>query len=380
MPGTMDQHEVLTSKNVPQKIEDAIARWAPSTKNPLYNMEQLAVMALITAAGSLTKEDIANWICDHFGFYRQAVVRAYCDTSNDLSNRTFPPKQTLPKSRSLEDVLDVYDIPFEQIYTRCGSGLKVSYGINFYHGLPLIEHIINKKTEVPLENVDFFSLPAEIRTTIYEMVFGYPKRSGLIVENPAVKVSGSSPIRLWIATDEHTHPFGLCEQDLEQEFNPILMQHVRPYERIMDPLLTCRQFYNEAMPTFYRINHFHTNSLRALHSFLGFMPRNRRRHLRHITTTYWSKEDQIATKTFRLLLDAKNLSVLNLRIDEQNWLQSKNLKIQVDNSFPSIEVENASRMPGIATLRCLHDLDEVNLEGASEESVRVIRDSLMKLK
>jgi hypothetical protein len=53
----------------------------------------------------------------------------------------------------------------------------------------------------------------------------------------------------------------------------------RPTNQILEPLRTCRQFYREVMPTFYRINTFYFRDFCNLYSFLHHMPACRRQHL-----------------------------------------------------------------------------------------------------
>ena len=212
----------------------------------------------------------------------------------------------------------------------------------------------------------FFDLPAELRNTNYTMVFQYPTKSGLM---PPWLVSRGSSARLQMRHHQ-TEPR-----------NGNVMRHktsrtTKPLTEILNPLLTCRQFYEEAHPTFYRTNHFQFEDLAHLEHRLTALSAARRRHFSHISVSYPQRDRVVAEEAFTLLLSLKHLRILNLKIQETSWLkyarskaEKEALKSGDDPVAAREQFQSALDMPGMSILRSLRGLEEVNVSGIRKDTV-----------
>jgi hypothetical protein len=126
-------------------------------------------------------------------------------------------------------------------------------------------------------------------------------------------------------------------------------------QEILSPLLTCRQFYTEAMPIFYRSNLFYCENTRTLHYMLKRLPESRLAHLEQIAFHYfpwWDEED--IEETFKALATLNHLRTLKIHLDEAHWMRY----------FSGKENRDLLYMRAIPTLRKLRRLKEVTFVGS----------------
>lgn len=364
---------IITRDNVSRKIEEAISSWATNDAQPPHSMEQIVVMALLASEQKLSRPQILAWICDHYKYYRRAVVSGFCKLKREDDSK---PTTIL---NDISKVLDSVDLPAKKVIETVAHYPVPYWSVELRDSLSMVIHLLREQNLESSKIPGFFRLPGELRNTIYDMVFGYSNKSGLIVDPCKTSLS--------VADKESKRPFDLCCLPLRGCQYPRLYttRRTRSCDAILAPLLTNRQFYKEAVSTFCRINHFHFEDLVDLYNFLVLIASKRRKHLRSITSTYWSTDASIAPKTFRLLGLCKNLSILNLRIDEKGWVQDKN-KTAARRAYrrgvldPTTKVSSALEMPGLATLRSLRGLQEVNLEGAEEVIMEDLKRDLLRPK
>ncbi len=136
------------------------------------------------------------------------------------------------------------------------------------------------------------------------------------------------------------------------------------------PLLVCRQMYNEAGAIFYYNTRFYCESLKDLIVFLERVPANKRKFITTIATSL----DECAyyhtttpATAFRLLAELPGLKRLDIRIDEQEWLE--------DQGPDASSLD----MPGIKELREVK-VDEVDFHGTCPIIEAAIKGDMLKPK
>jgi hypothetical protein len=204
-----------------------------------------------------------------------------------------------------------------------------------------------------------------------DMVFAFPK-SGVHVAH-----LGSRDYRnLEVATRSLDTSFSF---DLWDSFSDDIQsyQNLGPrvvtasLSEILKPLLVSKQFYKEAMPSFYRINNFVQEGLVDLKSNLSRLATSRLQYITHVSFKY-SGNYQSSAKVFKLLKDMKGLRTLNIRVDEASWLS----KVPTPQEHPE-KYSSVMNMNGMATLRSMRGLSDVKFHG-SPTLQSIVRPKLLR--
>ena len=302
-----------------QKIKAVIEPWRhPKITKPPFTVEQLVVMVLLLSDKPLSREEILESIVDAFRYYRCLVVDGFMSPE-------FHPWGTSGPSNLRHDLRAAIGSFEVHLRYQSEEAETTLWAVSRLEGAIYLQNILEKFDEPEIFN--FFGLPAELRMTIYEMVFQYPM-SGLKVK--------PCP---WTSASERNTTFHLASRSYNESFDTTRWEsgleayrsHGNPVEtktvgEILAPLLTCRQFYGEAMPTFYSINHFVFESLKYLLGFLVSTAAERKQHIAHLSVRYNVEDvchldDQNTARTaFKALAELSHLRKLNICTDEQFWL------------------------------------------------------------
>ncbi|KAK3633651.1 hypothetical protein LTR56_015717 [Elasticomyces elasticus] len=288
---------------VRERIDVATLSWSKTEEEPPFCATDLILMALLSRGCPLTRKEICKWMVDNFGYYRKLAAEAlwgYNRAAGEL-----PAVHEV--HRKLDRAFKKYDLPVH-VKDLEGEGVEVKYTAHAAAGSMLALPNDNlKKGAFP-----FFRLPAELRNTIYELVFQYP-RSGL-----------------YFASSCTTQPRTLS-RDLDDvgEFPPPASSRkpwedlylAKPVHVILEPLLTSRQFYNEAMPVFFQINTFYFPNYHTMSATLYGIPVAHKKHIRSVSfklaTYIWQAK---VDENFVALLMLPDLRKMCIRFDEGNWL------------------------------------------------------------
>ena len=131
-------------------------------------------------------------------------------------------------------------------------------------------------------------------------------------------------------------------------------------------LLTSRSVYQEALPLYYRHNHFvfSGGSSTPLYSFLKAIP-TRRRYIEEVSIEYDSRR---AIEGFNLLAESKALSKLNLNVclGRLDWMSRSAIFFH----HPPMHDEDFRHAVGYAELSKLRGLKVVNITGTDRLWVR----------
>jgi hypothetical protein len=191
-----------------------------------------------------------------------------------------------------------------------------------------------------------------------DMVFAFPK-SGVHV--PHLGLRNYRYLEVFTRSLDVSFDFGLWDRfsdDIESYHNLGPCTVTASLSEILKPLLVNRQFYKEAMPSFYRVNNFVHERLVDLKYNLSKLATSRLQHITHVSFRY-SGNYPSSAKVFKLLKDMKGLRTLNICVDEASWLS----RIPTQQEDPE-KYSSVLNMNGMATLRSIRGLNDVTFHGS----------------
>ena len=274
-------------------------------------------MALIDCGEPMTRREICEWVVDAFRYYKLCAIEGMW--KDNSSNKTMWVSTQHAAIRSFKNrceyLLGELESPIEH-----DESLS-TWWISQAAGIAALPKII-KPSSSATSAFRFFDLPAELRNKIYDMVFGFPT-SGL-----HRKRNASNFVTLSRDLDEPPD-FDLWHQYMDQfqycKADPVPSFTTGSLGTILRSLTVSRQFYKEAMPIFYAINHFYFSNVYSMHKALLSLSEQRRSHLswvsfRYKQVSYGHEEHRCAVAAFSLLATLDNLRRLDIQIDEERWI------------------------------------------------------------
>ncbi|KAK5711752.1 hypothetical protein LTR15_012347 [Elasticomyces elasticus] len=298
-------------ERVRARINTAIAPWQTSTEQPPFATTKLIIMALILSDQPLTQKEVWLWMMGHFSYYHNAAADALWNCGD---------YETQEKTRDLREelgaVYSLYEVPF--VITNAGADTRgdVCYTITPLMGeafldLPDIDAASDEST------FPFFELPAELRDTIYTMVFQYP----------------GSGIGLGWRRD----PYVLA-RDLDDR---------SPFDHMRAPPI-----FNEAMPIFFDINTFHFDCQASMSRRMKALSISRRKHMRSVGFRYQSNGEGDG-HNFEALALLPKLKRLTLFFDEwayRGWDGATLMRVWKDSRVMTI----LCRVKGLEEVKCVN--------------------------
>lgn len=221
----------------------------------------------------------------------------------------------------------------------------------------------------------FFDSPVELRNIIYEMVFVYPKSGLHVFNNGRNKSTISDTSKLY--SHSHKVPLNLGAWESHKQHHQMFAYedelHTRPLKKILAPLTTCQQFCNEAMSTFFWINHFYLEDLEDLYAFLRKVGPRSRKHLAQVSITVSGHESPTALRGLRLLSEVDHLKRLNLRFNESRWIDGDTPPYMSRRMESHDDLNSLAALP---ELRLIKGLEEVNFCGPCPRLEKELRESM----
>lgn len=171
---------------------------------------------------------------------------------------------------------------------------------------------------------NFFALPAELRMTIYKYVFTYsalwvpsPSRKATAVKErgPLIPLSGAHEADI-IPPAYHAKDF-LPSADCSHV-------HLLPsIQTLLSLLLVNKQMHHEAFAVSYEVNYIYLHRLSDLNYFAQGLHLSPLAHVRNIIFDFWPEHPtdfRNLDRTFTLLVQAKGLKSVSLRVEDAMWL------------------------------------------------------------
>ena len=168
-----------------------------------------------------------------------------------------------------------YDVSLVEAVDKDGQGRHTSaawYSVSAEAGRTFLRDRLEPERKGTLP---FLKLPAELRNEIYELVFTFPKAG-------FGWVYAYEPHSLWTRI---ILPNRIEEDDADLQnaytnrSDYALAVYAPQTSNILRLLLTCRRIYKEAVPFFYRVNHFHFHNTETFGKAISRLAASRIPHL-----------------------------------------------------------------------------------------------------
>ncbi|KAK5702148.1 hypothetical protein LTR17_022575 [Elasticomyces elasticus] len=332
-----------------ERIMVAIKPWTDSDEEPPFTERELVILASASTDMPMDSQAVFMWILHSFPYFKELAFEAFW--ACDHGYRAFDSQAI---KDNLQIVFQTYDTAFiaseddeiELMATDAAvySVLKQLPGYKPSHD----------------STFNFFELPAELRNAVYELAFHYSS-SGLIWDS----ANGRSEL--------FTRNIGDTAMSISRwnevgTYSWYDKYETLPVGELLAPLLTCRQFYAEAMPVFYRVNHF---VLDGSNHVIRCLAASRSKHIHSISAriNFSNNHEKMIGAAFKSLAGLDSLRVLDLSIDEEAWLgRSKNGRVKKYSSI--------SNYPGLQQLRKIRGLSTLYINGAPQIEALVRADML----
>lgn len=312
----------MERKALKMEIEELIEPYRQRDERPPFSTAELVVMAVIYYEDPSSKEAILAWIMSSFVYYTVRAISEYVAVaakSPTNPQRYGRPPHDVFAHEEFHHAFNSYEVPLRRMIDSDAGGQAKgqAYDVPTHAGRIFLRHYFEPERKGAFP---FLRLPAELRNDIYDMVFAFPKAGfGMVT---IIKSDGVPAIRLTLKR--------LIEEDDDQAENIVFWgqyrEHIYPcrVSEALTLLLTCKQIYNEAMPNFYRDNHFYFASVDVLGTTMCSLSASRIEHFSDLhlnlaTIDYYSKLTNFVP-AMKALCTVKNLKKLCIEVNDGNWI------------------------------------------------------------
>ncbi|KAK5126583.1 hypothetical protein LTR85_009517 [Meristemomyces frigidus] len=261
---------------VKSEIMDLIETAEASRYEPPFSRTELIVTAILC---SNDKTDVLEWILQTFTYYNKRQIKTYLQYGLDYegtSDTTLSP--IIP---GLFGAFDTCEVPLRNVYNDDSDGEDffdeedMSFTVSARAGRVFLKRWL----EPPRDGVfPFLKLPPELRNSVYDLVCALPEtRLRLLYHalEPTKRPVGSKAAHVTARLVERTDGSAPQSVTWHSDRAGQLSFAFESKASVLALLLTCKQVYQEAMPSFYCKNMFHFLSIGTLHHILTKMPAKR---------------------------------------------------------------------------------------------------------
>ena len=321
-------------------VRDTIEPWIDSLSKPPFTRHEKIIMALVLHNKPLNVQEIVVWIFITFKHYAKLSIDTLWEVGHS-GKSSFQGRSLGDYFWSYNDSLHHFEIPVTKIYCPDRGDL-------WQATLPDAGvYLRTKFADAPTGTFPFFSLPSELRTTVYEMVLRYPG-SGMHRES-FFKEGHGEVVRLSTVTREYSQP---CSFEAWEDEDSWL--ETSPAADILGLLLVNKQMHKEASDIFYSVNNFFCEGAFQLLEMLQSLAPSRQKHLHEISLVYHPIDNTKAVKAFSILNSLPKLSKLRIYMDEDDWFRHK---------CKGHRISHLRVIPGLDTLQELKARIDVVFEG-----------------
>ena len=145
----------------------------------------------------------------------------------------------------------------------------------------------------------------------------------------------------------------------------------RPIKEILSIVLVNKQVREEALPVFYKINHFCFEDYKTAATVLRRMPENHRFHITQLTFDLYIKKSAAYKQDLAFITKLPQLQKLGVILDEERWLE---------NQGPRFGVTDVKDMPGVKILSSLRGLREAKFMGGCPKLRGLLKAGMLRPK
>lgn len=265
-----DAHTRLASE-----IAEVIEPYVASFSKPPFSNSELIAMAAATLDVPFKREHIFEWIVRTFSYYKEAALdrwllgkgRQGCDT--DVIPGFVADFRTygLPLMKVAVHGLDPHDMVQQEFKTTPAEA-------RIY-----LRNLLSPRED---DSFDFLRLPAELRVEIYEYVLTY---SGLYKPYPKHDTGNRGYASQLVPLTSAYEPdvFPLYRGYDRPCIGCLHVNNLPLVQEVLALLTVSKEVYAEAMPVFYKVNHFYVQRICGLNHFACNLNVNRLRYVAQIT-------------------------------------------------------------------------------------------------
>ncbi|KAK4894559.1 hypothetical protein LTR27_007200 [Elasticomyces elasticus] len=301
------------------EIEAVIAEYTkPESGKPPYTTAQLVVMAAICSAETdVTEQGTLRWLTRTFPYYTQHAInefialRSSYDSYLGYGGYDSINDKVTP---DIKEALKSYDLPLQTVRVAPTAYSGTRKQLMLSPARIYLQPVLEYKRRGTFE---FLKLPAELRNVVYEMLFVFH-------EQGFTETWHQSQRTLPCRDAEHYDPTISVEPGTHRSN----YQQVRApsTSKVLAILRTCKQICNEAMPYFYRDNHFRYETLDAFSSSISSLNHQASHRVQHLSSLYigfraHGAEGGYVLGALEALKTAKNIRRLDLKFEsDDEWL------------------------------------------------------------
>ncbi|KAK5697206.1 hypothetical protein LTR97_007341 [Elasticomyces elasticus] len=334
-----------------EKTMVAIKPWTDFDEEPPFTERELVILASASTDMPMDDQAVFMWILHSFPYFKELAFEAFW--ACDHGYRTLDGQGI---KDNLKIVFQTYDTAF---IASENDEMEIELMATDAAVHMVLKQLTGYKSSRD-STFSFFKLPAELRNAIYELAFHYSS-SGLIWE------SANGRFELFTRNIGDT-AMSISRWNEVGTYSWYDKYETLPVGELLASLLTCRQFYAEAMPVFYRVNHF---VLDGSDRVIRCLAASRSKHIHSISAriNFSNDHEKMIGAAFKSLADLDSLRVLDLSIDEEAWLgRSRNGQVKKYSSI--------SNYPGLKQLRRIRGLSTLYMNGAPQIEALVRADML----
>ena len=290
--------------NVKAEILAAIKPYRNTEDEPPFSAAELIVMAVLCSLGpEVNKEQILMWITRTFRYYNEKALEQYCK----IAGTGWVHSDMYYAVDDFEEGFSCYDAP---LVDPCENEVVCFYSKEVTVPVKAGRVFLRKWLEPARKGkFPFLRLPAELRNTIYEMVFTFPEK-GICASSMYLREN----IR-----------FCIREVDESEVSRTSATVDAVPVSRILALIRVNKQISREARPYFYRVNCFEFGNMDLFVNFFAKMPASHAEHITMIDVAWspgeisWAQWPPFLAKALEAFARIKTLSKLEIWAQDRGW-------------------------------------------------------------
>ncbi|KAI7162141.1 hypothetical protein KC349_g2305 [Hortaea werneckii] len=325
-----------------ERIERAIGPYKYNYTKPPFTPDELFTMVIAVKRQPPTKGQVLQWVFANFNYYKKMVEEEFVDDDpKELRSHSYWGRRQRPSDEFRTKISDVPRNFELYLKTESVQDGPERYAMTVASCERALSKALLPQPKTNMKAFRFLDLPPELRNTIFDLVFQYP-RSGLVFlwkgqKSALVDSPTARGIQRWNIYDNLPKTARITD--------------------ILAPLLVNKQFYEEAKACFFAINHFHFRDHYNMAKTLAKIPESQRRHIEHVTLDYGVDYYELrAAREAIALLATCGLKKLNLYLEEDQWKENgttRRGRVYKNRS-------DVMNIPGLRELRAMRGLQEVN--------------------